>query len=294
MRELKPPIENVNHTTLSRPFSMHHTVVSGNDDRLLYTHCHPEAEFFYMEQGRAEFVIENRSYLLNAGDSIFIPPNLIHRAVRINGNTEECSFYALVFSVEQLKEYLPPYCHVYFSAVENYRAECIYHIRADEEENVLILRLLRRAFEEMEADLSRYELSLMGTLQICWQELYTRHFSRIGEGLGVHARHDELQKSVDYLHEHYTEQIVLSELADMAGFSEGHFCRSFKEYTGLTPFECLSRVRIIKSCEYLSQTEKKITEIALLCGFNDISYYNRVFHKVMGMKPSLYRKQNNY
>ena len=51
----------------------------------------------------------------------------------------------------------------------------------------------------------------------------------------------------------------------------------------------LNRLRIVKSCEMLLRTDKKITEIASLCGFNNISYFNRTFYKIMGISPSGYR-----
>ena len=86
------------------------------------------------------------------------------------------------------------------------------------------------------------------------------------------------------------QNITLEELAEYAHLSEGQFCRSFKELTGMTPFRYLIRYRILQSCNQLLLTDKKVTEIALSCGFNNISYYNRAFFKIMRMTPTEYRK----
>ena len=88
----------------------------------------------------------------------------------------------------------------------------------------------------------------------------------------------------------YHQNITLEELAEYAHLSEGQFCRSFKELTGMTPFRYLIRYRILQSCNQLLLTDKKVTEIALSCGFNNISYYNRAFFKIMRMTPTEYRK----
>lgn len=89
----------------------------------------------------------------------------------------------------------------------------------------------------------------------------------------------------------YGESITLNELAELAGLSEGHFCRLFKRFTGATPIQYMNRRRIAKSCEYLSRTNKKIADIATLCGYNNISYFNRVFLSFMGGTPSAYHRK---
>ena len=73
--------------------------------------------------------------------------------------------------------------------------------------------------------------------------------------------------------------------------SEGQFCRSFKQLTGSTPFTYLKKHRIMHSCDYLAGSGRKISEICTLCGFSNISYFNREFLKAMKVTPSAYRKR---
>ena len=133
-------------------------------------------------------------------------------------------------------------------------------------------------------------MTLFGLLLCAWQELYNLHFSVLNEKASFSPTRAEIQTAMKYIQQNYADTISLSELAAKVGLSEGHFCRSFKNFTGITPFAYLNKIRIIKSCELLSQTNKKITDIAILCGFNNISYFNRVFYRVMGVPPSEYRK----
>jgi AraC-like DNA-binding protein len=101
-----------------------------------------------------------------------------------------------------------------------------------------------------------------------------------------------MDNAINYIHTSYNEVITLNRLASLTNLSEGQFCRLFKILTGVTPFSYLNRYRVIKSCEYLGNSTKKIAEIATLCGFSNISYYNREFIKYIKITPSTYRKMN--
>lgn len=283
------PIENIVHRTASRPFSFHHTTVAKGETRALYLHCHPEAEIFYLERGAVEFQVENRSFPLQAGEGIFIPPNQIHAAANKTDVTLSCCHRAFVFDPDMLERSLPPYCQRYFAPLKRWRIDCIYPILRDKKENAGLLALLPSIFSLPKPELEQYELSLIGTLFLCWQELYNLCFSRRNVPVSGSTQRMEIQKSLDFLQENYADSLTLAELAKRAGFSESYYSHSFKSCTGYAPFEYLNRLRIVKSCEMLIQTDKKITEIASLCGFNNISYFNRTFYKIMGIAPSGYR-----
>lgn len=283
------PVENIVHRTSSRPFSLYRTVVNREDSCALYLHCHPEAEIFYLEQGAVEFHVENRTFFLQAGEGIFIPPNQIHTAANRTDAALLCCHRAIVFDHRMLEQSLPPYCQGYFAPLKLWRYDCIYPVTRDKAENARLLVLLPSIFFLPETELERYELSLLGTLFLCWQELYNLCFSKLNASVSDHALRREIQKSLDFLQESFADSLTLSELSKRAGFSESYFSHSFKNCTGYTPFEYLNRLRIVKSCELLIRTDTKITEIASLCGFNNISYFNRTFYKIMGISPSGYR-----
>ena len=283
------PVENIIHRTGGSPFSLHRTVVDAGESNALYLHCHPEAEFFYLKKGDVVFRVEQQSYHLHSGDAIFLPPNLIHKADRCGDLSAACEYYALVFSTHLLTDCTPVDRFGFFMPLQGNRMNCLCPLYAKEPQNARLLTSLSAVFEHLQQPPETFCLALTGTLFICWQELYNLYLSGT-----VKASSDresfELQKSLDYMMAHYNEALSLSDLAKHAGFSEGYYCHSFKRFTGCSPFEYLIRVRIVKSCELLTQTDKKITEIASLCGFNNVSYFNRTFHRVMGTTPSAYRK----
>lgn len=284
------PVENIVHRTDTRPFSLHRTCLAPGESCALYLHCHPEAELFYLEKGSLCFYVENRSFHLEAGEGIFIPPNLIHNAVNRSAESVSCCYRAAVFSADMLEKTLPSYCQPYFRSLRTARMDCIYPIFARRPENAALLSLLPSLFHLQGDSLSQWELSFTGLLMLCWQELYNLCFSHVETPSSHRALGAELQNCLDYMQAHFAEPLTLAEFAASAGLSESYFCHSFKKFTGYTPFAYLNRIRIVKSCELLQDSGKKITDIALLCGFNNISYFNRTFYKVMKMTPSAYRK----
>jgi transcriptional regulator GlxA family with amidase domain len=102
---------------------------------------------------------------------------------------------------------------------------------------------------------------------------------------------DRLQPVLEYIHIHYPEIIPIEKLASLIPLSQGQFCRSFKEALGVSPITYLNKFRIMKSCELLLTTGSKISEIAGLTGFDNVSYYNRTFLSVIGCTPTDYQKQ---
>ena len=285
----KTPVERIVHKTGDLPFSLHHTVTDSGE-KALYLHCHPEAEILYLKEGDLLFYVENSAFTLHSGDAIFIPPNLLHYAIAQDSSNPHSDFQACVFSLSMLEDYLPFNTAGFFTALRQVPLQCICVISAQALENRHLLTSVRQIVDFREQELSSYELALTGHLLLIWQELYNRYFSAVSRELAAAKDQAKLQQSLLYMRQRLAEPLTLTELAKQAGFSEGYYCHCFHAVTGLSPFAYLLRLRIVKSCEYLTGTDKKVTEIATLCGFNSVSYFNRVFVKIMHTTPSAYRK----
>jgi len=99
-----------------------------------------------------------------------------------------------------------------------------------------------------------------------------------------------IPKLMHYIHQNFKEEISLAEAAAVSGLQIHAFCRYFKSLTNRTFSEFLNDVRIGYACELLHQSELPITQIALECGYNNISYFNRCFRKANKMSPKDFRK----
>ncbi len=94
-----------------------------------------------------------------------------------------------------------------------------------------------------------------------------------------------------YIHQNYASPLSRQQVASALGVSEGYLSEFFKQEMGLSPWDLLKRFRIQRACELLKTTDDSITEIASLVGFEDPSYFGRVFSKQVGVSPKAYREQ---
>jgi AraC-like DNA-binding protein len=93
----------------------------------------------------------------------------------------------------------------------------------------------------------------------------------------------------DYIEENLIDPIHLGEVAKKFKISPFHFCRKFKEATGMTMTNYISEQRVNLAKEALLNTDGRITDIAFNSGFQSLSQFNRNFHKITGMCPTQFR-----
>ena len=99
-----------------------------------------------------------------------------------------------------------------------------------------------------------------------------------------------IHQSVQYINAHYAEKITLEEMARRVYLSPPYFSRVFKEETGEAFTAYLNRIRIDRSKELLRHKSIRLADIALLVGFEDQSYYSKVFKKLEGITPLRFRE----
>lgn len=278
--------EQISHTTDCAPYSVHYTQVPADTEPALYLHWHNEMEYLYLVEGNLLFQIENQSFQLHAKEGIFIPPGLLHTAKNI-GNSP-ISFYAMVFSSGFLISSFDTCSYnTYILPVMHNNLQFAIALQESIPWQKEILAFLHSIFFAE----SRNELYIRGLALLIWDTLYRNHITKIGVQKSLQTLSVQLAPAITYIQKHYQQTLSLEDLASTVHLSEGQFCRIFKHLTGMTPFHYLIRYRILQSCNALSNTNKKITDIATSHGFNNISYYNRAFIQLMNMTPSQYRKR---
>ncbi len=98
-----------------------------------------------------------------------------------------------------------------------------------------------------------------------------------------------IAKAREFIDQNLSEPLPLALVARKAGLSESHFCRVFREATGLTLTDYVNRRRIQWAKKELLKSETRISEIAFLIGYQSLSQFNRSFARVTGLSPSRYR-----
>jgi len=100
------------------------------------------------------------------------------------------------------------------------------------------------------------------------------------------------RKVVDYIRENCTRQLRRSEVARIAGLSDGEFSRTLRRETGMTFQQHLNRFRIDQACDLLRQSELTVEEVAYRCGFESPPHFSRSFKGRTGVSPSRFRSQS--
>jgi AraC family transcriptional regulator len=94
-----------------------------------------------------------------------------------------------------------------------------------------------------------------------------------------------------HIREHLHEPLSIGLLAEKAHMSEANFHRVFRNEIGMSPVHYINQTRVKRAAALLSDPLVKMKEVFLICGFNNLSYFNRMFKKVYGVSPKAYQQQ---
>jgi AraC family transcriptional regulator len=101
---------------------------------------------------------------------------------------------------------------------------------------------------------------------------------------------DMLKVAIEYINEHLGEKILLEAMAAELHISQYHFCRMFKQSTGMSPHCYLMQQRVEQAKQLLRKPEGRVTDIALECGFNNPSHFAKYFRRYTRVTPTQFRK----
>lgn len=102
--------------------------------------------------------------------------------------------------------------------------------------------------------------------------------------------HSVVEAAVEYAEKYYYKDIRIDNIADIYGINKKYLGRLFKEQTGESFNTYLNIIRVNHAKQLISGTKASIIEIALECGFNNVTYFNRVFKNLENITPTHYRK----
>jgi AraC-like DNA-binding protein len=103
-------------------------------------------------------------------------------------------------------------------------------------------------------------------------------------------KNEKVDKVYDYLNKNFNKQIALIEMARIVDMSEAAFARFIKKRTGMSFVNILNEIRVGHASKILIDSTNTISEIAYQCGFNNLSYFNRIFKEKKVVGPKEYRK----
>jgi AraC-like DNA-binding protein/ligand-binding sensor protein len=124
--------------------------------------------------------------------------------------------------------------------------------------------------------------------------IFAQHLSTLSNQLSVTEASAEVPavtKARLFIAEHQADELSLTQVASAVNMSAFYFCKTFKKATGMTFTDYLARVRIEKVKNLLLNPHKRVSEAAYEAGFQSLSQFNRVFRRIAGESPSVYRER---
>lgn len=274
--------EMKHHGTADFPAGYYHVTESHPQYAMPY-HWHEELELIHIVSGTFHVTINEATRTAAAGDILLVNSGGLH-----GGTPYDCVYECLVFPVGLL--FSQTFDSDFLKRLD--RQDLILDEYFPAGEDTAIHSLLKRLFALMQNSEEGGKLQCLGLLYqlmglLCLNKRYTVSDK---SDLSSHRNLYLLKNVLNYIDAHYTEKITLNELARTAGMSPKYFCHFFSEMTGRTPIDYVNYYRIERACCLLAGTDSQITDIAMLCGFNDVSYFTRAFKKYKGKSPGQYLK----
>lgn len=233
------------------------------------------AQWFFCTKGEGELTINSQRTVIKSGDAFFIAAHTAHSYQALS---EEWIVQILGFGGRSVPGILNclgmSESGVYQLADPNGFCKSLLYLDH--------LTQIRQPHEKLVYSAEVYRILL--TLSIGLSQAASR------SAAGSSSLIDEL---ILYMENHFGEDISLEELAEISGRTPEYLCSVFKKETGQTIVGFLTNLRISQARVLLVRyPEKAAGEIGKMCGFQDPSYFGKIFRKVMGMTPGEYRRSN--
>lgn len=262
------------------------------EENKVYMHNHHSLEINFCVSGEGQYTITDENYPI-LKDDIFIINNLeYHMARDVSGDLQ---LMVIVFDPELILEGSNDYQYV--RAFYEWKTGFKHRLPGDVFATEEIKEILKSIQTEWDTKAVGWRLVVKPLLLLLLALLYRQFESIEGYSEKVrnfHGNYIKLSPAIRYMEEHYKENIPLSVLAKEVHMSVNYFSSYFSGTMNCTVSEYLIHMRLKNACTLLTTTENSILSIALESGFENISYFNRVFRKSFGVSPGEYRKSKSY
>jgi len=232
-------------------------------------HIHHHTELIYIIDGSVMLNVSGHEYALEKGDAAVIFPMQPHCFVGGERN------WLLV-------NFVPGFCPDYRDLLmRSYPTDNVVRRLSGSE----VERLLLEAYSEYKRGGEYSERITRGYISAAFGRL----LSEIELSETKHQYYDMIEQIVRYCDANYTSPITLTSLAAELHISRSYVSRMFSDGMKVSFSDYINGLRVHHACSLLNNSDKSVTEIALVSGFESVRTFNRAFAKVWDMTPTQYR-----
>lgn len=265
--------------------------------RRIRWHWHAEIEVIIINDGEVCFFSDDKQIHLTAGQGILINQNVMH-AIHAADNCASCSLYSLKFHPSFLFGYgdtmmsgkylVPVLSAPAMKIIELFDQDAWHENIIDTVNNVIAVNLTKKYGYELVT--KSYLCQLWGLLL---EQIISQNLCKSKENT-VSLDEARVKEGILYIEKHYHEHFTLDQLAASIHISKSECCRCFKRTLHVTPFEYLMKYRIFQAVKMLREDDRKtltMSSLAFSVGFNNASYFNKVFKQYLHCTPSEYKRR---
>lgn len=250
-------------------------------------HWHEDLQFIYVLDGEIEIKTLDTSVQVNKGSGIFINKNVIHLVKK----AFSCHYNSFIFPDYFLKFYFgsPGATFVERIVGKDELPICCFPKEMNWCKSILSALSRLAYLENRKTEFYAYEVLCL--LSALWLEVCRN--IQVPNGNTDTVIGIRMQKFLQYISEHYGEDISLDRLAGSANVSKSECLRCFRASMQTTPYKYLTEYRLSKAAELLKNSDEPIGNIADSVGFRQVSHFGKCFKEKTGFSPRDYRKKNN-
>ena len=251
-------------------------------------HWHQEMEIIAVKKGELLVTVDKETSRIRQGEAAVVFPGQLHGIFQSgNGRAE---YENIIFRLELLMGRGEDLCGIRFLLpMERDRGHGAVHMRKGVQGYEDFMEGVRLLDELCLGKRYGYELGVKGALFYMMSALLETW--KPGERKGGRDTRERMRGLLDFIEEHYGEKITVQEAAERCYYSQSHFMKYFRQYMGVSFVEYLNSYRIFRAAGLLKTTDQPVTRIAQSCGFDNLSYFNRLFRRMYQMTPVQYRKK---
>lgn len=263
-----------NQTTPRLSIARHPLISRLTDEQDEFLHDHDFFEVIFICYGGISHCINGQVYEMKVGDACIVAPNTLHSFIR----KDECAHRDIMISDAVFKRT----CN--FLDVDLY----------DElmEKGFLQFPISGkqiRDFEDLYYTLT--EADDENTLQICAKNISCQLISLLYTSVQLEHSTDPFKnKCITIINEHYSNKNILNLLLNELGYTQGHFCKKFKNAFQVSPIEYINRRKIISAASTLVLTNYSVEKCCHLVGFESLPHFIKLFKEHYGLTPTKYRR----
>lgn len=258
-------------------------------------HWHKEFEIGFVTEGSVLLGSGNRSFRLERGDIFFVNSNVLHSMRNSNTAPERAVFKSIAFDSSMISDnmnsvFYTRYLFPILSA-EAFR-ECI--VTEDSESYKAMIAILETVWNLVYSEETDYEIKVrngLSSLFCCLNQIRKAGAEASFPKVPNFLPEKRVQIILDHIHSHYQEKITIADLSKAASISKTEVLRCFKIIMGLSPISYLNSYRLQKAAYTLVNSEDSVQDIAAECGFDDNSYFSKLFKKKYMVTPRDFRQK---